>query len=31
MLLVFNEVTKSSKMTVNAENGNVQGEVAVKK
>ncbi|XP_076674599.1 monocarboxylic acid transporter silnoon isoform X1 [Andrena cerasifolii] len=31
MLLVFNEVTKSSKMTVNAENGNAQGEVAVKK
>ncbi|KZC11903.1 PREDICTED: monocarboxylate transporter 12 [Dufourea novaeangliae] len=30
MLLVFNEVSKSSKMTVNAENGNTQGETTVK-
>ncbi|XP_076386851.1 monocarboxylic acid transporter silnoon isoform X1 [Megachile rotundata] len=30
LLLVFNEVTKSSKMTVNAENSNCQGETTVK-
>lgn len=30
LLLVFNEVTKSSRMTVNAENSNCQGETTVK-
>ncbi|XP_076160926.1 monocarboxylic acid transporter silnoon isoform X2 [Ptiloglossa arizonensis] len=30
LLLVFNEVSKSSKITVNAENGNTQGEATVK-
>lgn len=30
LLLVFNEVSESSKMTVNKENSNCQGEVVAK-